>query len=99
MSSKLASHSIVAAAKDQIFCALGEEAVILNLKNGVYYGLDAVGSRIWAHVQEPKTVNEIRDALLNEFDVEGRLLENDLRALLEELAAEGLIEVKDETSA
>ncbi len=98
MSSKLASQSIVAAAKDQIFCALGEEAVILNLTNGVYYGLDAVGARVWTHIQKPKTINEIRDALLKEYDVEQKPCEDDLLALLEKLAVEGLIEVSDEPS-
>lgn len=99
MSSKLTSHSIVAAAKDQLFCNLGEEAVMLNLTNGVYYGLDAIGARIWTYIKEPKTVNEICDTLLKEYDVEQKLCEADVLALLHDLVAAGLIEVNDESSA
>jgi hypothetical protein len=65
----------------------------------VYYGLDAVGARIWSLIQEPRTVNEIRDILLEEYEVEPERCERDLLALLQKLADEGLIEVKDEASA
>lgn len=93
----ISGHSKVVVAKDQLSCDLSGEAAILNLKNGVYYGLDPVGARIWNLIQEPKTVNEIRDAILEEYDVDPDLCESDLFKLLQKLAEEGLIEVKDET--
>jgi hypothetical protein len=77
---------------------LGEEAAILGLKAGMYYGLNAPGARIWSLVQEPRPVSEIRDVLLSEYDVEPDRCERDLLTLLQRLADEGLIEVKDETS-
>jgi hypothetical protein len=95
----VSGRSIVVAGKDQISADLTGEAAILGLKSGVYYGLDAVGTRIWDLLQEPKTVNGIRDAILEEYDVEPERCERDLLALFQELAAAGLIEVKDETSA
>jgi hypothetical protein len=91
--------SIVVAANDQVSSDLGGEVAILDLKAGVYYGLDAVGARIWSLIQEPRTVNEIRDILLEEYEVEPERCERDLLALLQKLADEGLIEVKDEASA
>jgi hypothetical protein len=59
--------------------------------------LDAVGARIWELIQDPRTVNEIRDALLEEYDVEMERCERDLLAFLDQLAAETLIEVRDDT--
>ena len=53
--------SVVVATKDQVSCDLKGEAVILNFKNGVYYGLNTVGARIWQALQEPKRVAELRD--------------------------------------
>jgi hypothetical protein len=85
----------VVAAQDQVSCDLDGEAAILNLASGVYYGLDATGARVWNLVQTPRTVNEIRDALLKEYDVEAERCERDLLALLGDLAAAGLIEVRD----
>jgi hypothetical protein len=83
------------AAKDQASSDLGGEMAILDLKAGVYYGLDAVGARIWSLIQEPRTVNEIRDILLEEYEVEPEHCERDLLALLRRLADEGLVEVRN----
>lgn len=82
------------AAKNQVSCDLAGEAVILHLNSGTYYGLNAVGARIWSLVQAPMTVNDLRDALLQEYDVGPERCERELLTLLEELAAQGLIEVK-----
>jgi hypothetical protein len=90
----VSGDSTVVAAKDQVSSDLGGEVAILDLKAGVYYGLDAVGARIWSLIQEPRTVNEIRDILLEEYDVEPERCERDLLALLRRLADEGLVEVR-----
>lgn len=97
MKTTLSNTSVVVAAKDQVSSNLGEEEVaILDLKAGVYYGLDTVGARIWDLIQEPKTVAKIRDTLLEEYDVEPDRCEPDLIALLDEMSERGLVEVKDD---
>jgi hypothetical protein len=90
----VSGDSTVVAAKDQVSSDLGGEVAILDLKAGVYYGLDAVGARIWSLIQEPRTVNEIRNILLEEYEVEPERCERDLLVLLQRLADEGLIEVE-----
>ena len=98
MGSAISGQSTIVAAKDQVSCDLNGETAILNLKNGVYYGLDPMGAQVWTLIAEPKTVHEIRDALLQEYAVEADRCEQDLLALLRELAGEGLIEVHDEAA-
>ena len=93
----ISGGSIVVAAKDQVSTDLAGEAVILSLESGVYYSLDAGGARIWSLIEEPRTVNEIRDAILEEYEVEPDRCEHDIVALLEQLADVGLIEIRDET--
>lgn len=88
-------YTVISAIKEQVSCNLGGEAVILNLKNGSYYGLDVVGARIWGLIQEPKTLSEVCDAILREFDVERARCERDLWELVQNLSREGLVEVKD----
>lgn len=44
--------------------------IILDLKGGAYYGLDAVGASVWSLIQEPKTLGEIRNVILEEYEVE-----------------------------
>ena len=91
----ISDQSIVVAAKDQVSCDLAGEAAILNIKNGVYYGLDPVGARIWSLMQEPRAVSEIQTTITGEYDVEPERCARDLVGLLEKLLAEGLIEVKE----
>ena len=89
--------SVIVTATDQVSADLAGEAVILNLESGVYYSLDEVGAYIWSLIQEPRTVNEIQDAILEEYEVEPDRCERDIMALLEKLVDAGLIEIRDET--
>jgi hypothetical protein len=99
MKRKMSIDTNVVAAKDQVSSNLGDEIAILNLEAGTYYGLDAVGARIWTLIQEPKSVGQIRDILVNEYEVDPERCESDLFMLLQSMADEGLIEVRDETLA
>jgi hypothetical protein len=92
---QIAETSTVVAVPNQISSSLGEEAVILELTQGVYYGLNAVGARIWELLKEPRTAGEIRDVILDEYDAEPEAVTRDLLGLLTELADRGLIEVRD----
>lgn len=87
-------HSIVVASADQVSCDLNGEAAILNLQEAAYYGLDEVGSRIWALLQQPHTVGEICNSILEEYDVEAARCEHDVLVLLQQLAAAGLIDIQ-----
>jgi hypothetical protein len=90
---QLSVRCIVVASKEQISCDLMDGNVILDLTNGVYYGLDSVGSRIWSLLQETRTVGDIRDILLSEYDVEPDRCERDLLSLLETLKSNALIDI------
>ena len=67
---------------------------VLDQIVGKYYGLKAVGARIWELIQQPRTVAEIQTAILDEYDVPEEQCTCDLQALLRQLASEGLIEVR-----
>jgi hypothetical protein len=85
--------SRIVAKTNQVSCDMAGETVVLNLENGVYYGMDLVAARIWHLVQELKTFAEVRETLLAEYDVGALGLEADLRGLLAQLAEEGLVEI------
>ena len=89
----LSPSAVVTAARDQVSADLEGEAVILNLADGVYYGLDGVGARVWELLREPRTAAELRDAITAEFDVDAGTAWHDLSGLLAELAARCLVEI------
>ncbi len=98
MGKTISLDSTIAASTDQISCLLGAEAAILNLKSGVYFGLDGVGATVWDLIAEPKLVNEILETLLERYEVDRELCQNDLLALLAELDRRGLIEIREKSA-
>jgi hypothetical protein len=87
-------NSTVVAASDQVSSELQEgDTAILNIADGVYYGLNSVGSRIWGLIQSPKSVMELRDTLMAEYEVDAEVCTRELIALLETLSSKKLIVV------
>lgn len=72
--------------------AVADETVILHLGNGTYFGLDPIGARLWEAIAAGELPASIRDAVLEAYDVTPEQLDADLRALLDDLAGNGLIE-------
>lgn len=92
----ITNQSFVSVSHDQVSSDfLDGETVILNLKDGVYYGLNAVGSRIWQLIQEKKSVGEIIETLLDEYDVDPEQCEREVLALLESLSSKGLVNIAE----
>jgi hypothetical protein len=75
----------------QVSTSLGDETVILGMADGVYYGLDAVGARVWTLLATPQRVSELVSAVTREFDVRADECERDVLALLDELAERRLV--------
>ncbi|HEX5417399.1 MAG TPA: PqqD family protein [Chloroflexota bacterium] len=94
-SNAISEYTRVVATSDQVSCDLEGETIILGLKDGVYYGLNPVGTRVWQLVQEPRTIAEIRATLLTEYDVDPDRCLDELLALVLDLAENGLAEFPD----
>ena len=91
----LANTTTIVAAPDQVSSELAGESVILNLKTGLYYGLNEVGAKIWDHIQAPKTFQELCEAITAEYEVAAEECSQDVQALLEEMIQAKLVEIKD----
>lgn len=75
---------------------VGDESVILNLNSERYFGLDAVGTRMWAALTDADTLQAAYEELLREYDVDADVLRHDLINLVTTLKEHGLVEVSDE---
>jgi hypothetical protein len=71
---------------------LGGEVMLLDLKSEQYFGLNAVGTRIWELIGELGEVDRVFAALLAEYDAEPDTLAGDLRSLLTRLVDAGLLQ-------
>ncbi len=70
---------------------VGEETVMLDLAKGAYFGLDPVGARMWQLLAEGKTLVEVCDAIVEEYDVSRDAVEQDLLGLVADLMSQGLL--------
>jgi hypothetical protein len=79
---------------NQSSSVLGTETILLNYERGNYYELNEVGGFIWALLQEHKSllVREIEAEILNEFDVDPSVCQEELRLFLANLLREKLVE-------
>ena len=69
------------------------EMVILDMESENYFGLDEVGTAIWQSMQEYESLQEVFEALLEQYDVEAEVLEQDLSNFVDKLVKSGLVEV------
>ena len=72
---------------------LQEESVILNLDSERYFGLDDVGTRILSVLTTADSIGTAYESLLQEYEVDGQILRQDLLALIESLLQQGILEV------
>jgi hypothetical protein len=92
-------NSTIKRADDLVSCDLEEETALMSVDQGQYYGLDPIGSRIWALLEQARRVSDLCALLLEEFEVEPSQCEHDVLAFLHDLAQDHLIMVMDEPPA
>ena len=73
-----------------VHAVIDDEAVLLNVETGVYFGLDAVGARIWELLTQGATEADIVNQLLVEYDVSPAQVGKDVREFVHVLASKGL---------
>jgi|SRR5689334_1451483 len=78
-------------ATDLMEANLGDELVALDVQGGNCFGFNGVATSVWRRLAEPLTFDQLRDALLDEYDVSRDECTTELHALLEDLVAKGLV--------
>jgi hypothetical protein len=78
-----------------VSAVLDDEAVLLNAESGIYYGVDAVGTRIWQLLTEGMSEDDVVNQLVDEYDVELTQLRTDVAEFLTRLHTEQLVRVVD----
>ena len=95
----LSMSSVVVASERQISCDVADEAVLLSVTSGDYYGLNPVAASIWRLLQQPRVLGEVRDALLEEYSgIEREDCEHEVLAFVSEMLALDLVEVRHEAA-
>jgi hypothetical protein len=72
---------------------LGDELVALDANAGNCFGFNSVATSVWRNLEQPKTFEQLRDALLDEYQVEPEQCARELNELLQDLSQKGLVTV------
>ena len=79
---------------NEVFASeIDNEVVMMNIDTGKYYGMDAIGSRIWELIADEILVTELIGKLMEEYDVEEEQCRKDVLEFLNQLNANKLLQV------
>ncbi len=79
--------------RDVVVRQLNGERVLLNLRNGVCYGLDPVGASVWEQLEAGRTLEWLGGFVSGKFELDPDLGMSDLLSFAQDLREHGLIEV------
>lgn len=91
---ELTPDTVIARSPFPLTAPVDDELVMLDTGSSTYFGIDRIGRRIWALLEEPTSIRAICAELQPEFDVsEGQCLA-DVTAFLDQLKSAELVEVR-----
>ena len=83
------------AAADVMASPLGDGVALLDLRSNQYFSLNAVGAALWQALARPRSINDLCDAVADDFEVASDACRADVRALLGDLQRHGLVVATD----
>lgn len=76
---------------------LSDRLALLDMETGTYFSLNQSGTLIWSKLTENKSVSEIADALIEEYEISRDQALQDSKNLIEELVSQGLVVADDQS--
>jgi hypothetical protein len=95
---KIDLETVVARNDEPVAIDVDDTVVMMSILQGKYYGLDEIGTRIWALIAQPRSIADVCETLRQEFDVDEETCRRDVLDFVRELAGEKLVRVVDEAS-
>jgi hypothetical protein len=83
--------TVVALAPTASFQSLGDSAVILRLDSGQLFTCNETTESLLRKIDGQRTLAEIIDNILPEYDVDRATLRSDILAIVDNLVAEGVV--------
>lgn len=78
---------------DVLISRLQEQSVILNLDSERYFGLDDIGTRMLSVLTTSDSIEAAYKSLLEEYEVDGHVLRQNLLELIESLLKKGIVKI------
>ena len=79
---------------DIVVSEINNESVILNLKTGIYFQVNELGSYIVSQLNQYSTFESLNNKITEDFDVAPNKSEKDLLTFIKDLKSKGLLHYK-----
>ncbi len=79
---------------DIVISEINNESVILNLKTGIYFQVNELGSYIVSQLNHYSTLESLNNKITKDFDVEPNKSKKDLLSFIKDLKSKGLLHYK-----
>jgi len=87
----LTLETIVTRGSKHVETEVGGQVLMMSVEQGKYFALDQTARRIWQLVEEPVSLKQVVDKLLDEYEVEAARCEVEVLGFAERLLSNGLI--------
>lgn len=93
MSREPTFNSKVSAAEGVLVADAADTCALLNSRTEQFYGLDEVGTSMWAALGETPSIRDAAAALAERYDAPAERIEADLIDFVRTLQEQGLVEI------
>ena len=88
--------TVVSRSEEPVAVEVDRKIVMMSVEQAMYFGLEGTGPRIWALLEQPRSVASLCEALTGEFEVDPEDCRREVIGFLEELRTAQLIRVHDQ---
>jgi hypothetical protein len=96
--SKVTLQSVISRNPEIIHSAMDDEVVMMSVDQGLFFGIDAIGTHIWTLLETPLKVEDLIEKLMAHYNVEQAVCENDTLLFLNDMLGRKVILVSDNDS-
>lgn len=93
MSQAVSLSSVIVRSPDVISTNVDTGEIILSIDQGKYYGVTAVGQRIWHLIATPLSLSAVCDQLMAEYEIDRAACEAQVLKFVQNMAANGIVQI------
>jgi hypothetical protein len=85
--------TLVARSDKVLYSTVDGDVTMMSVETGNYYGLTAVGARIWSLLEQPASAADVCNRLMKEYRIERTRCENEVLSVFRRMIDEGVLTV------
>lgn len=90
----ITANDLIVQTEGNLVSDMDGEKVMLSIENGKYYNLGQIGGRIWELIASPVTINGVVEQLVEEYEIEPDVCNQQVCTFIQQLATDGLVQVR-----